>query len=133
MSADLIKTWPAFVAPKTVSEIFASDRPPFCRYYFSLGRGKPKIEPSRLWFTYRGRILGSFLIDEIVRNDGSLPKLRKLSGEEGEWQIRPDAWVAVCEPPCRRLEERLFMAGFRGWRYFDVDAYRNSPESRMRT
>jgi hypothetical protein len=130
--AEIIKTWPAFVDAKTVSRIFAPKASPFSRYYFTLGRGKPQHPVSWLWFTWRGRILGSFLVEEIVINDGTLPRLSSLSGEESEWQIKPDRWVAVCSPPCQRLVRRVYMPGFRGWRYFDYGEYLCTLESKVR-
>lgn len=130
--AEIIKTWPAAVDPKTVAQIFSEKAPPFARYYFTLGRGKPKQEITRIWFTYQGRILGSLEVEEVVCNDGTLPKLAKLSGEEGEWQIRRDAWVAVCAPPCRRITDRVYHDGFRGWRYFDFESYRNTADAKVR-
>ena len=128
--SDIIKTWPSFVNPRKVAEMFYGE--PFGTYYFALGRGKPKQNIERLWFTYRGRILGCFKIERIIVNDGNLPRLRSLSGEESEWQIKPDAYVAICSPPCEKPGHRAFMTGFRGWRYFDVDKYTQTPESRMR-
>ena len=130
--ADIIKTWPAFMEARKVAEIFSSLAPPFGRYYFALGRGRPKQEVERVWFTWRGRILGWFALDELVVNDGSLPRLRSLSGEESEWQIRKDAWVAICRPGCQRLKERVFMDGFRGWRYFNFEGWKSQPEARIR-
>jgi hypothetical protein len=129
--ADIIKTWPAFMDAKKVAQIFAP-KGCFARYYFTLGRGKPKQPITRIWFTWRGRILGSFAIDVVVCNDGSLPRLSRIDGEPSEWQIRKDAWVAVCAPGCERLKERVFMSGFRGWHYFDLETYRSNPESRIR-
>lgn len=129
---DIIKTWPAHVAAPIVAQIFSPTAPPFCRYYFTLGRGKPQQEVKRLWYTYRGRILGYFEIEEIVCNDGTLPKLASLSGETSEWQIRRDAWVAICAPPCHRIKERVFFEGFRGWRYFNFDSYRLTTDARVR-
>jgi hypothetical protein len=127
----IIKTWPAVVDAKKVAQIF-SPRGCFARYYFTLGRGKPKQSIERLWFTWRGRILGSFEIECVVCNDGSLPRLNRIDGGESEWQIRKDTWVAICIPGCDRLKERLFMSGFRGWHYFDLASYRSDPESRVR-
>lgn len=129
---DIIKTWPAHVPAKKVAQIFSESRPPFCRYYFTLGRGKPKQPVERIWFAYQGRILGSLEIEAIVCNDGTLPELRSLSDERSAWQIRKDAWVAVCKPPCKRLKERVFMASFRGWRYFDLESYRGTVDARFR-
>jgi hypothetical protein len=71
-------------------------------------------------------------VEKLVVNDGSLPAMRSLSGEESGWQLKHDAWVAVCIPGCHRLRERIFMEGFRGWRYFNLDAYRESPDARFR-
>jgi hypothetical protein len=87
---------------------------------------------SRLWFTYLGRILGYFPIEEIVVNVGQIPELRRLDGGESSWQIRKDAKVAICAPPCVRLRERLYMSGFQGWRYFDLESYRASGEGKFR-
>jgi hypothetical protein len=129
--ADIIKTWPAVVDPKTVARIFSSEGS-FARYYFTIGRGKPKQKIERMWFTYRGRILGSLHVEEIVCNDGSLPRLNRLDGQPSEWQIRKDAWVAVCVPGCERPSERVFMMGFRGFRYFDYEAYRATAEAQCR-
>lgn len=128
---DIIKTWPAIVAPDVVARIF-SPKGSFARYYFTIGRGKPKQKIERMWFTYRGRILGSLAVEEIVCNDGSLPRLNRLDGQPSEWQIAKDAWVAVCVPGCERPAERVYMSGFRGFRYFDYDAYRWSLEARCR-
>lgn len=130
--ADLIKTWPAIVGAREVARIFSAEAPPLARYYFTLGRGKPSQAVSRIWLTWSGRILGWFWVESIARNDGSLPRLRSLSDQESEWQIKPDNWVAICKPPCTRLRERLYMSSFRGWRYFDVDSYRGTPEARVR-
>jgi len=112
--------------------MFSPEVPPFHRYFFSLGRGKPKQAIERLWFTYHGRILGSFKVLGLVVNDGSLPKLHRLDGGESDWQFKRDVWVVVCAPPCQRLRARVFHEPFRGWRYFDFDEYFTRPESRHR-
>jgi hypothetical protein len=130
--AEIIKTWPACIPAKTTAEVFSPSHPPFCRYYFSLGRGKPKQKIDFMWFAYQGRILGYFVVEEIVVNDGTLPKLHRLDGEESGWQIRKDSWVAVCAPPCIRLRDRIFHDGFRGWRYFDLDAHRGTLDAKFR-
>jgi hypothetical protein len=125
----ILKTWPAFMSPKKVLEVFTHDWPIF---YFTLGRGKPRTAPTQLYFTHHGRILGHFDIEEVVQNSGQLPKLRSISDRESEWQIKPDRWVAICEPPFHRLEEKIYHEGFRSWRYFDLDRYRDMPESKVR-
>jgi hypothetical protein len=129
---DIIKTWPANMDAKVVAKLFSEDDAPFCELYFTLGRGMPKQKVDYLWFTYQGRIIGRFKIDRIVVNDGTLPRLSRIDGGESEWQIRKDAKVAICAPPCIRLKERIFMSGFRGWRYFDLESYRETSESRHR-
>jgi hypothetical protein len=128
---EIIKTWPAFMDPKKVAQIFGP-HPPFGEYYFTLGRGKPQQEVTKLWFTYRGRILGCFPIHRVWRNDGSLPPLRRLDGEESDWQLKPDAWIAVCNPQFEKLRARVYFGGFRGWRYFDLSAHRGTMESKVR-
>jgi len=130
--AEIIKTWPSVVSAKTTAQIFSPTAPPFSRYYFSLGRGKPKQPIAWMWFTYGGRILGRMEIEEVVCNDGTLPKLSRLDGGESGWQITKDAWVAICAPPCLRIKERVFHESFRGWRYFDFVAYCQNPASRHR-
>jgi len=130
--ADILKTWPSAVSAKTTAQIFSPTAPAFSRYYFSLGRGKPKQAIAFMWFTYGGRILGRMAVEEIVCNDGTLPKLGRLDGGESEWQIAKDAWVAICRPPCLRIRERVFHESFRGWRYFDFERWRADPASRYR-
>lgn len=126
--AAIIKTWPAFMPQPRVREAFSS----FAVFYFTIGRGKPARQIDRLFFTHQGLILGSFAITEIVQNVGQLPKLRAISGEESEWQIRPDSWVAICDPPFDALTERIYHDGFRGFRYFDLEAYRRTIDSKVR-
>lgn len=130
--ADIIKTWPVAVSAQATARIFSEKAPSFSRYYFTLGHGRPKAEVERIWFTYGGRVLGWFTVEDIVCNDGTLPLLNRLDGSPGEWQIAKDAWVAVCCPPCHRIAERIFMDGFRGFRYFNFEEYRGKPESRVR-
>jgi len=130
--SDIIKTWPVAVTAKATAQVFSPKHPPFVRYYFTLGRGKPKQAVERMWFTYQGRILGWFEVEEIVCNDGSLPKLNRLDGSPGEWQMKKDSWIAVCAPPCHRLTERVYMDGFRGFRYFNFEEYRGTTEARFR-
>lgn len=126
----ILKTWPAFMPPRKVLEVFTHD---WGNFYFTLGRGRPK-DPAvdQIFYTHRGRILGHFDIRQIVQNVGQLPKLRSLSGETSEWQIKGDNWVAICPPPFHRLEEKLYHDGFRGWRYFDLESYRGTVGARIR-
>ena len=126
---DIIKTWPAFMEPRKVLRIFTI-QPPWTRYYFSMGRGKPQKAIEFLWLTFRGRILGKVQVEELVRNDGSLPRLRRLDGGESDWQFKDDMWVAICFASMERLREHLYYQGFRGWRYFDLDQYRQTPAAR---
>jgi len=67
-----------------------------------------------------------------VQNVGQLPKLTNMDGDPSAWQIKGDAWVAVCPPPFHRLEEKIYHDGFRGWRYFDLATYRGTLGSKIR-
>lgn len=127
---DILKTWPAFMEPRKVLEIF-SPKITFAVYYFTLGKGKPSQHIDNLYFTYCGRILGHFAVKEIVCNVGQLPRLRRIDGGESEWQIKRDRYVAICDPPFTRLKEKLYYGSFRGFRYFSIAEYRESPESHI--
>ena len=142
--SDIIKTWPQCVSARTSLAMFSEDTPPYQTFFFTLGRARPKqllpnisCEPEwvptgdKLWFTYKGHIMGSFDIVWVMQNDGTLPRLNRLDGGESDWQFKRDAWIAICRPPCHRLKERVFYQGFRGFRYFDLGAYRELPESRI--
>lgn len=128
--ADIIKVWPAFMHPRKVLTIFGPKQP-FAAYYFTLGRGKPSQKIERLWFTYRGRVLGHFKVNEVVCNVGQLPKLRRIDGEPSEWQIKRDRYVAICEPPFFRLREKLYYDSFRGFRYFDFARFSETTEAKI--
>ena len=128
--ADIIKTWPAFMEPRKVLRIF-NVHAPWGLYYFSLGRGKPQQPFEFIWFTYRSRILGRIEPVSLFQNDGSLPPLVSLQNQESEWQFKHDVWIVECFPSMDRLREHLYMPGFRGWRYFDIDEYRTRPEAKF--
>lgn len=118
--------------PERVFKVFKNDWGG--RFYFTLGRGKPRLieELRTIFFTHRGKIIGSFDIDEIIINNGSnIPRLRSLSGETSEWQIKHDRWVAICRPPFHELVDDVFHEGFRGWRYFNLAEYMKTPESEI--
>lgn len=125
----ILKTWPAFMTPQKTLEIFTHD---WGHFYFTLGRGRPKRDPDQIWHTHRSRILGYHSVFQLVRNDGSLPKLRSLSDEESEWQIKGDNWVLICLPPFHQLKEKIYHSGFRGWRYFDLESYRRTIDAKIR-
>ncbi len=128
MSA-IIKTLPTFFARGHIRK-FLTVR--FARYYFTLGRGRPRqAKPTRLYFTHQGVLLGYFDIEEVVQNVGQLPKLTTLDGRPSAWQIKPDAWVAVCFSRFHFLRQKLYHEGFRGWRYFDFETYRQSLEAKV--
>jgi hypothetical protein len=129
--ADIIKSWPSFINPATTAKVFSEGNPPFGRYYFSLGRRKPKDAIEHIWIVYRGRIIARLAVEQIVVNDGSLPVLRRLNGEVSAWQPPKDAHVAVCRPPVR-IRERVFHESRRGWTYFDFDTYRETVDARFR-
>jgi hypothetical protein len=130
-AVDLLNTWPASLDRRRVMRVFTHGWQGR-EFYFTLGRSKPRLQAARLFWTHQGRIIGSFTIDRIVQNDGSLPKLRSLTGEVSEWQIKRDSWVAICHGPLVRINGRVFHEGFRGWRYFNLGAYRQTPESKVR-
>ncbi len=96
---DIIKTWPAFMSRARVLKAFGH----FSEFYFTIGPRKPQQAIDHLWYTHQGEIIGSFKVDRLVQNDGSFPKLRSISGEVSEWQIKPDRWVAICKGPFSRL------------------------------
>jgi hypothetical protein len=126
----ILKTLPGFFARGRIDEFLSAT---FTRFYFTLGRGRPKTAGvDRIFFTHHGRILGSFEIEEIVKNAGQLPLLTTLDGKPSEWQIKPDRWVAVCRPPFHRLAEKVYHEGFRGWRYFDLAAYCGTVGAKVR-
>ena len=133
MSA-ILKTLPTRFARGQLERFFGLDgKPCWTTYFFTLGRGRPKRDDvDELYFTHHGRIIGSFKISDVVQNAGQLPKLTTLDGKPSQWQIPPDAWVAVCAPPFRRLSQRLYHEGFRGWRYFDLEHYRGSLAAKVR-
>lgn len=128
---DIIKTWPANMDAKVIADILGSVDP-FVEYYFALGRGKPAKPIDRIWWTYQGRIMGSFKVDRVVVNDGSLPRLSRIDKEAGEWKLTRDTYVAICLPPIERLKDRIYFAGFRGWRYFNLDEYCKTVDAKVR-
>jgi hypothetical protein len=132
--AAILKTLPVRFARGQMERFLGIGCKSFCVYFFTLGRGRPKRpEPvTQLYFAHQGIILGHFEIAGIVQNCGQLPKLTTLDGGPSGWQIKPDRWVAVCRPPFHKSEETLYHGGFRGWRYFDIDDYRQSIEAKVR-
>lgn len=135
MSA-ILKTLPVRFARGELEKFFGADdqgNKHFCNYFFTLGRGRPqRPDPlTELFFTHCGIIIGSMAIEEIVQNKGQLPLLTTLDGDPSEWQIKPDRWVAVCRPPFNRLTDKIYHTGFRGWRYFDLQAYRDTLDSKV--
>lgn len=118
--------------PRKVLQIFreAEKGAAFSVYYFTLGKGKPKQVINRIWFTYSNRILGAFTVRQVVCNVGQLPKLRRIDGSESEWQIKRDRYVVICDT-FRRLPGKVYYGSFRGFHYFDFDAYSRSVESKI--
>lgn len=99
---------------------------PEWRFIFNLGRGCPQRPVGRLYFVFKGRVLGWFAIESFQQNVGQFEGYSKMfSG----WS--PARWVMVCQPPFTRIKERIYKRGFQGWRYFDLEAYRNSSEAKM--
>lgn len=145
----ILKTFPTRFARGEILRFLGLDgQPCWTFYFFTLGRGRPSkanlcgdIEfcgvrngwrgIDQLWFTHRGRILGHFQVVCIIQNVGQLPKLTTMDGEPSQWQIKADRWVAVCNPPFQKLTERVYHEAFRGWRYFDLEAYRKTPGAKI--
>lgn len=126
--ADIIRTWPSFMARKRVLNAFTHC---YARFYFTTGRGKPKQAVENIWFTHTGDILGHFKIAEFFHyeREGQLPPLRSVSNRESDWQFRPGSWIAICPGPFIALDEDLRYESFRGWRYFDLEKHRGSLEA----
>ena len=128
--AAILKTWPSVFPRSKVLEVFNHD---WGQFYFSLGLGLPKQTPDELWYTHRGEIIGYFKIAKIIRNQGdNLPRLRSITGEVSEWQIKLMNWVAVCDPPFFKAPERVYHDSFRGWHYFSFDTYRSTIDAKIR-
>jgi hypothetical protein len=130
----IIKTLPVRFARGEIERFFGLDgKPCWTTYYFTLGRNRPRrVTPEKLYFTHKGIVVGFFFISEIVQNVGQLPKLTNMDGDPSAWQIKPDAWVAVCRPPFAALTERIYHEGFQGWRYLDFGTYRRTTEAKVR-
>jgi hypothetical protein len=129
--ADIIKTWPAFMHPKKVRTVFTMKWDG--AFYFTMGRNRPKQKVEHLYYTHRGRIIGFFQVEEIVKNIGQLPELHSITGEVSGWQIKPDAWVAICKSGSyTEIEEKVYHEGFRGWRYFDFEAHKGTLDAKVR-
>lgn len=127
--SDIIKTWPAHMPREKVRRLFALRDTLF---YFVVSRGKPAQPIEHLWYTHQGELLGRFVVRDIVCNVGQLPKLRSLENRASEWQIKRDRWVAICPGPFIPLEgETIYHDSFRGFRYFNVDVYRETPDARI--
>ncbi len=132
--ADIIRTWPASVETRAAAAMFNEEESAYGAYFFALGKNKPKQPIERVWFTFRGRIVGFFAVTHFVVNDGSMEvfdHLNKACGE-GNWHIPRDYWTCICESGFTRAPLRRFMSGFRGWRYFNFDEYADSPAGRFR-
>jgi len=137
----IIKTLPVRFARGDIERFLGLDgKPCWTTYYFTLGRGRPRRArfyvgqscPNQLYFTHKGIVIGHFTIAEIVQNAGQLPELTNMDGDPSAWQIKPDAWVAVCQPPFVRLADRIYHEGFQGWRYFDLESYRGTIDAKLR-
>jgi hypothetical protein len=132
----ILKTLPNRFARGDIERFLGLDgKPCWTTYYFTLGRGRPRQsdpDPGWLYFTHRGILLGYFDVNEIVRNQGQLPILTNMDGDPSKWQIPDRAWVAVCVPPFHKLKEKIYHEGFRGWRYFDLEAYRGTVGAKIR-
>lgn len=150
--ADIIKCWPAQFSRRKTLEVFQHD---WGEFYFTIGRGRPKhvvtldeinpkspsyafkgdgVEASKLFYAHRGKLLGHFVIRELRLNNGAnIPRLRSITGEVSEWQIRVGRWVAICRGPFVPLRSKraVYYDSHRGFHYFDLNSYLNSMESQI--
>jgi hypothetical protein len=126
----IIRTWPSFMPRSKVLDVFNHN---WGTFYFTLGRGRPSKPIELLYWTHKGEVLGYFHIAYITQNLGdNLPKLRSISGETSEWQIKLMNWVAVCRPPFIPAPERSYYSSFRGYRYFDFEKHLSDPYAKVR-
>ena len=118
-------------------------------YYFTLGRGRPKQSVEHLFFTFQGRVLGWFDVEDIRANIGKWAEFVETGttmekategpraanvyqSQEGNiWTPKPGAWLIFCPPPFHLLEERIFFSGFQGFRYFELKSYRKTFEAKV--
>lgn len=153
--ADIIKTIESWRDPRRVLRFLTNHNG--CEhdwaFFFSLGRAKPKQPVERLFFTFQGRILGWFDVLDIIYNSPQfeasvsggttldqattpdqpprqLVRYRERNG--GEWRPKMDSALVLCRPPFFRVEEKLYHEGFRGWRYFDLEAHRKTLDAQVR-
>ncbi len=118
-------------------------------YYFTLGRGRPKQPVERLYFTFQGKVIGWFDVEDIVANDGKwndfisgFNTMDQATGrqrvanvykdQEGDiWAPKLGVWLVLCPPPFHLIEEQLYFSGFQGFRYFDLYSYRKTLDARI--
>lgn len=115
-------------------------------FYFTVGRGRPKREVERLWFTHKGEVLGCFIIKgfEMYAGDmqdlidrlmvggrtldsatGPRPSVQefnetvpgKLSGKKPYWRPKPGTWLCFVRPPFQVLPD-VDRFYFKGFRGF---------------
>lgn len=148
----ILKTLPARFARGEILRFLGCDgKPCWTQYFFQLGRACPQRAKAiagswrvgsqlidgfrgveQIHFTHRGILLGHFDVQLIAQNAGQFPILTTMDGGASDWQLKPDRWVVVCAPPFHRLKDRIYHEAFRGWRYFDLDAYRGTREAKVR-
>jgi len=125
---DIIKTFESWRKRADLLKFF--DVPDGHVLSFSLGRGKPKIEPRRLWFVHCGRLFGWLSVEGLEQrgleeiSDGEFTyTLDDACSQPRTWKPRLGTWMVVCVPPLRVVVECIFHEGFRGWRYFDFQKH----------
>lgn len=144
----IIKTIESWRDPRRVIRwLHAFDGNKDACFYFPIGRGMPKRSPvTRLYFTFRGRVMGWFKIAEfqvmcptllewMISETGSMPEnqdreptakcnLNLVYKGGKRWFPKLGTWVVFCSSPFHRTKKRIYMQGFRGFRYFDLKAGR---------
>ena len=127
---DVIKTIESWRAPRRVLEFLNGPPPGAGRFLFNAGRARPQEEVRRLYFVFRGRVLGWFAAS-VVENHGDY-------NSEYAHQFTPPYWKAArflfaCAPPFVFLKkQRIFHRGFQGWRYFDFQAYSKTLDAKVK-
>jgi len=127
---DAIKTIEGWRDPRRVREYLREGPDHSGRFLFNVGNGCPQRKVARLFFVFHGRILGWFAVAGIEKRTAelSLEYARQYSPP----YFKAAKFLFICARPFHFIRERVFYEGFRGWRYFDFETYRNSLDAKVR-